>query len=157
MHIKSMMHKIIEYGDPSAMEWLGDVFVDLVYRLKDSSPMWYKSIEYQMHKMAYGDHLTEEEAKAWVSNMDNKDGTKGAHWTWDQVMQVMKDKNLTCNAADFYAALNMMWSDYSNPRLDTDMYIQLAKDWMHDKDIGDCKTLKYYMYLATGNPCGKAK
>ena len=27
----------------------------------------------------------------------------------------------------------------------TATYAQLAKDWIDDKDVGGCKTLKYYM------------
>lgn len=70
MHIKRMMNKIIEKGKQEDMEWFGDLFVDMVYEMKETNPNWYKSIEYQMHKMAYGDHLTEEAVKnIYLSNL----------------------------------------------------------------------------------------
>ena len=47
-------------------------------------------------------------------------------------------------ASDFYAVMNMIYSDYYNQRFDTATYIQLALDWLNDKDVGGCKTLKYY-------------
>ena len=143
MHIKRMMNKIIEKGKAEDMEWFGDLFVDMVYEMKDNNPQWYKSIEYQMHKMAYGNHLTEDMAKCWVSKMENKDGTKGEHWSIEQTSTLAGeyDKN------DFYAVLNMIYSDYYNSKFDTNIYIEIAKDWLNDKDIGECKTLRYYMFV----------
>lgn len=47
--------------------------------------------------------------------------------------------------SDFYAIANMVYSDYYNPRFDTNTYVQLAIDWLDDKDVGGNKTLKYYM------------
>ena len=41
----------------------------------------------------------------------------------------------------------MMYSDYYNQKFDTNKYIELAKDWLNDKDVGDGKTLKYYMLV----------
>ena len=48
----------------------------------------------------------------------------------------------------FYAIANMVYSDYYNLRFDTNTYVQLAIDWLDDKDVGGNKTLKYYMYVA---------
>jgi hypothetical protein len=56
---------------------------------------------------------------------------------------------------DFYAVMNMIYSDYYNPKFDIETYVELAKDWLDDVDIGNCKTLKYYIYIATANPCTK--
>ena len=35
----------------------------------------------------------------------------------------------------------------SEYKLDDNSYVELAKDWISDKDVGDGKTLKYYMYV----------
>ena len=51
---------------------------------------------------------------------------------------------------DFYAAMNMIYSDYYNPKFDTETYLMLTMDWLNDVDVGACKTLKYYMYVAMG-------
>lgn len=49
--------------------------------------------------------------------------------------------------ADLYAVLNMVYSDFYNPKFDTSIYIELAKDWLKDKDIEGSKLLKYYYFV----------
>lgn len=78
--------------------------------------------------------------------MENKDGTKGEHWTYDQVAQLVRDKGIKCDVSDFYAVLNMVYSDYYNTKFDINVYIELAKDWLHDMDINN-KVLKYYYFV----------
>jgi len=46
--------------------------------------------------------------------------------------------------------MNMIYSDYYNPKFDTETYLMLTMDWLNDVDVGACKTLKYYMYVAMG-------
>ena len=75
--------------------------------------------------------------------MKNKDGTVGEHWSYEQT-STLAEKHNKC---DFYAVLNMVYSDYYNPRFDTNTYVALARDWLDDKDVGEGKTLKYYMYV----------
>ena len=58
----------------------------------------------------------------------------------------MREKSIKCDPYDFYAVLNMMYSDYYNSKFDISMYVELAKDWIHDMDIDD-KILKYYYYV----------
>lgn len=41
----------------------------------------------------------------------------------------------------------MIYSDYYNARYDINTYIELAKDWIDDKDIGAAKLLDYYYYV----------
>lgn len=62
--------------------------------------------------------------------MENKDGTRGQHWTMEQTSQFADG----FNKYDFYAALNMIYSDYYNPKFDTNTYVELAKDWLCDED-----------------------
>ena len=75
--------------------------------------------------------------------MQNKDGTTGEHWSYEQTSPLAEQYDKW----DFYAVLNMIYSDYYNPRFDTNTYISLAKDWLNDKDVGSGKTLRYYMYV----------
>lgn len=60
--------------------------------------------------------------------MSNKDGTHGPHWSIEQTRQVQRERNIAADEWDFYAILNMMYSDYYNPKFDTGTYIDLAKD-----------------------------
>lgn len=139
MH-KHNIIKIIEKGSTADMEALRDVIDDLICDLKADNPDLYKEAELRIHRIAYGAHLGEYLAKQWVSHMDNKDGSVGAHWSWEQTSQYAKDYD----KSDWYAVLNMMYSDYYNPKFDTADYVQLANDWLRDKDVPDGKTLRYY-------------
>ena len=94
--------------------------------------------------------ITELQAREWVSGMKNKDGSVGEHWTLDQTTEILKSKELKYNPYDFYAAMNMIYSDYYNPKFDIETYLMLTMDWLNDVDVGACKTLKYYMYVAMG-------
>ena len=137
MH-RSLIRKIINDGNTIEMEHLTDVLIDAIDYIEVVDCDEYKKIEYKLYKMVYGGHLSEETAKEWVASMENKDGTKGEHWTMEQTSQFAgrHDKN------DWYAVLNMMWSDYYNEKFDTNTYVQLANDWINDPDVGECKTLK---------------
>lgn len=143
MHIKKMVEHIVEQGEHEEMECLSEILIDLIYDLKHTDKTYYHELEYKLHKMAYGEHLTEDMAHKWVENMENKDGTKGAHWTIEQAKSHVGHHNL----ADFYAVLNMMYSDYYSPSFDTSTYVRLAEDWLNDPDVGAGKTLKYYYYV----------
>jgi hypothetical protein len=143
MHIKEMIHAIVEHGRPEDMDCLSEILIDLIYDLKHTDKGYYHAIEYKLHTMAYGEHLTNEMAHKWVENMNNKDGTKGPHWTMDQTSQYAGRHN----HSDFFAVLNMMYSDYFNPKFDTNTYVELANDWLDDSDVPEGKTLKYYMHV----------
>lgn len=144
MH-KKLIKKIIKDGKEDDMLYLEELLNDLICDLKITNNEWYKQIENEMYKKVYGKHLSEELAKEGVSCMENKDGSKGQHWSIEETNSLAGnyDKN------DFYATLNMMFSDYFNPRFDTNTYIELAKDWLNDKDIED-KILKYYFFVVNG-------
>ena len=146
MHKKNIQH-IIDHGTNEQMEQMRKILADAVVKLKQFSPEDYNNIEFDLHKIAHNGHLGEDLAKEWVDCMENKDGSQGAHWSWDQVIQVNRDKKISEDDSDNYAILNMMYSDYYNPKFDANTYIELAKDWFNDPDGSKCKTLKYYYYI----------
>ena len=143
MKIKKYIDQLVKTGSPDDMECLSDMLEDLVCDLKESDHEKYMQYKFKLHRLAYGEHLSEDMAKHWVSEMKNKDGTVGEHWSYEQT-STLAEKHNKC---DFYAVLNMMYSDYYNPRFDTNTYVTLARDWLDDKDVGGGKTLKYYMYV----------
>jgi hypothetical protein len=146
VHKKNIQH-IIDHGTPEQMEEMKEVLEDAVCELKTIDYHTYLTIEYRLHCIAHHGHLGEEAAKCWVSKMKNKDGTQGAHWTWEQTEQVRKDKAQHIDASDWYAVLNMMYSDYYNSKFDAATYIDMAKDWIMDSDVGAKKTLQYYYFV----------
>ena len=142
MH-KRLIKEIIAKNSKADMDELEELVIDAICELKEKDYMLYKHIEYKLYKIVYGEHLNEDLAYKWVSHMENKDGTIGEHWAKSQTDQYAGNYNKW----DWYAAMNMVYSDYYNPKFDTTTYIDLAKDYISDKDVGEGKILKYYLYV----------
>lgn len=79
--------------------------------------------------------------------MKNKDGSCGPHWNADQTAQVARDKNVSYDKWDWYAVLNMVYSDFYSTKYDINTYVELAKDWLGDSDVAPAKLLNYYYYV----------
>lgn len=103
----------------------------------------------------HANHLTMDQAKRWVSTMANADGTAGAHWPPEQTNAVMAQRGITCDKADFFAAMNMLYSDYcmvakaysaDNPNF----YADLAAAFLHDKDAAPGKMVTYWESIPAG-------
>lgn len=88
-------------------------------------------------------------ADAWMAGLENEDGTKGPHWTIDQVKQVMAQKGWKEDPLRGWVTLNLMYSDYFNTAKKSnvnnlDFYISMAKDFLSDKDAVEDKLSAYY-------------
>lgn len=142
MH-RVLIPRIIKSENPEDMRCLETLMLAMIDKLHVLDHDEYERIEHKLYKMVYGKHLNEDLAHKWVSSMRNKDGTHGEHWTMDQTNQYAG----THNKCDWYAVLNMMYSDYYNPKFDTNTYIELAKDWLNDSDVEEGKTLNYYRHV----------
>ena len=97
----------------------------------------------------HGEHLTREQAAAWVSSMENADGTHGGHWPMEQTEAVRKKNGIECDPFMFYAAMNMMYSDYCKAAekfnaTGADFYAYMAKAFLDDKDAAPNKLARYY-------------
>ena len=96
--------------------------------------------------------FTQEEAKEWTSAMQNVDGTTGPHWTLEQTNQIMTQRGINCDPAEFYAAMNMVYSDYSKvaKKLNVsniDFYAEIAKAFLDDQDAAPDKLARYYEFV----------
>lgn len=94
-------------------------------------------------------HLTHDEAEEWCDTMVNADGTKGCHWTLEQTADVAKQRGINCDKNDFWAVMNMMYSDYckiaAKHSVDTPgFYADLAKAFLDDADAVDGKAYAYW-------------
>ena len=56
--------------------------------------------------------FTREDAEKWVSHMENEDGTTGARWTKEQTDAVANITGVNVKSCVWWAAMNMMYSDY---------------------------------------------
>lgn len=94
--------------------------------------------------------LDERAVKEWMSRMKNSDGTTGPHWTLEQVRQVMAQRGIDCDPIEFWAAMNMVYSDYYGVAKHHDMagkidfYVDMAKAFLDDKDARPDKLARYY-------------
>lgn len=94
-------------------------------------------------------HLTHDEAEEWCDSMMNADGSKGGHWTMEQTAEVAKQRGINCDKNDFWAVMNMMYSDYSKiaakHSVDTPgFYADLARAFLDDADAVDGKAYAYW-------------
>lgn len=103
------------------------------------------------HGGAYAENgeFTEHMAKEWTAHMKNSDGTTGAHWPMEQVKQLMQQRGINADPAEFFAILNSVYSDYYTVAKkhnvhNIDFYIDIAKAWIDDKDAVPDKVAAYY-------------
>ena len=93
--------------------------------------------------------MDEQTAMRWARNMRNEDGTKAPHWTMDQIRQVMAQKSVDCELPEFFVIMNSLYADY-DPILkkynasNIDLYVDMAKAWIKDKDAVPNKASAYY-------------
>lgn len=142
MHRK-LIKELVTRKDKFDMEELECIMNYMIDNLKKYDYDSYNRIEYKLYKLVYGNHLCEELAYKWVASMENKDGSKGEHWSIEQTSQYAG----THNKYDWYVAMNMAYSDYFNSSFDVTTYVKLAKDWLTDKDVHADKILKYYFFI----------
>ena len=116
---------------------------------KDNDDFAWQEIDVERHP----EHLSKADAESWVSRMKNSDGTVGAHWTFEQTQDVAKQRNITCDPNDFWAVMNMMYSDYcqvaKRQSVDTPgFYADMAKAFLEDTDAVDGKAYLYWDCIA---------
>lgn len=92
-------------------------------------------------------------AEKWVRSMEGEDGSKGPHWSIDQVKTLMAQKGIDCDFWEFYTTINAMYSDYGATLKKhgvgdkIELYIDLAKDFIKDKDAQPDKLSRYFKYI----------
>lgn len=84
--------------------------------------------------------------------MVNADGTKGPHWTLEQVKQIMAQRNIPGDPAQFWAAINMIYSDYCKAIQKTsantlDFYVSITRAFLDDEDANPDKLKLYYDHI----------
>ena len=127
-----------------------DVLSEIMHELKEKYPAYYRKYDKRLEDIYKYHPLTKEEAIEYVAKMTNKDGTVGAHWTYEQTTNYLNSHldfaNINPNC--FYVAMNMMYSDYYQPARTVDTYAMLAKDFIQDKDAPADKVKRYMVAMA---------
>lgn len=100
--------------------------------------------------------FTEDDAKEWTARMENTDGTTGPHWPMEQTTAVMVSKGYHYDPAVWYAAMNMVYSDYFSVAKKhgvntVEFYADMAEAFLDDKDAGGPgeKISAYYHCIAS--------
>lgn len=108
-----------------------------------------------LEKLECGETFTKEDALYWVEHMENSDGTTGAQWTMDETSAMAKNMGVYLPACIWFAAVNMMRSDYCmvarKHGVDKpEFYVDMAQAFLFDKDAGEPeeKISAYYHCVA---------
>lgn len=141
---KDLIKRIMNTNNVEGAHYIEEIFDEMFDNLKHTDLPKYNNIKYNLYKFTYGNHLSDSLANHWVDKMKNEDGTIGGHWTIDAT-EANNPKHH--HKWDWYATLNMMYSDYYNPKFNTDDYIHLAHQFLSDKDAPDDKLLEYYFHI----------
>lgn len=97
--------------------------------------------------------FTMDMANIWMKGMTNEDGSKGPHWTIEQTKQLQAQKHIDCDPIEFWAAMNMIYSDYFKAAKkfgvgnNIDFYVDMAKAFLDDKDAREDKIGRYFAYI----------
>lgn len=133
MYYKEIVRDYVESNDPAEMEMLTTLTDEFVSKVREHHPelvrnyLW--SLKVYLHPLD-----DRERAEYLVSMFKNKDGSEGAHWDFDTTKKVLESKEYDFSPCVWYWALNMIYSDYYNKEFSDSVYIQLAHDFLMDKD-----------------------
>lgn len=92
--------------------------------------------------------FTMDDAEAWVRGMQPP-----GRWSMEQTTAVMKSRGYHHKECEFYAVMNMLASDYGATMARygvdrTDVWADLAHDFLDDVDAVSGKTEAYYRHIA---------
>lgn len=97
--------------------------------------------------------LTYDAALEWMSGLKNADGSKGPHWTFDEVKNLMQSRGVQGDPLIIWVGMNAEYSDavmlnrkYGVDRPEYYLDAAVAR-WMNDKDAVDDKAAAYYMHV----------
>lgn len=116
----------------------------------------------KLYKEVYGCSLTKDLVDDWVRHMDVPKlmpGQDGMKWNIDACVEYGTKVGVDWHEVkkiDFYAVMNMCYSDYYDTASSYDkgndpaFYARLAKDWLCDTDVPEGKLFNYYFKVVKG-------
>lgn len=147
--LKEQMHEVMEHPVTLGRAEEVTVYADAICALHKLGDDHFRESTKMMK-------FTEDDAKAWTARMENTDDTEGQHWPMEQTTAVMRAHGLHYDPAVWYAAMNMIYSDYfgvihkHNVNY-VDFYVDLTDAFLNDKDGGtpEEKISAYYHCVAS--------
>ena len=143
MRYAELIKKHIDDATEEDMELLTTKTDKFVEEVREHHP---DLVEHYLMKvdLILNPHFSSETAKYAVSKLKNKDGTTGEHWSYETTCKVLSDKSFDFKRCDWYYVLNMIYSDYYKTGRSDETYIELAYDFLEDKDAPEDKAKRYY-------------
>lgn len=103
-------------------------------------------------------NLTDKEAKDWVGNIVNADGSQGGHWTLEQAENIQAQRKISgVDPVSFWVALSSAYADYYNVAKKVgcnslDFYVNMAMSFLNDPDANGFGNPRkrlgiYYRYI----------
>lgn len=122
-------------------------FVDETPRMGDS--MGYRGDYERGYGSSMYEGMSRDLADEWMRGLENEDGSRGAHWSYEQTSNLLSQKKYDCDPLEFYVAMNMLYSDYYKVAKkfnvnNTEFYAALAEAFLCDKDATEDKLMRYY-------------
>ena len=142
--VKQYLEKIGESKDQEKMKKLGEMFEELMAKLKEGHLEMYKEYKMCLYEMAYGYMLTEEMAQNWIYSMK----PFGMKWNLEQIKSVIEEQKLSVEPIDFWAIMNAMYNDYNELfGEEVNTYVKLSIDFLKDEDAKPNKVYNYWKYI----------
>ena len=144
--IKEYINKIIDKENNEEMHCLLEMLVDTLEITKEYDYNTYEEYETKLYEIAEGEKIDIDIAEKWVNSMQPR-----ARWTIEETTEAMQDLGYNFNEIDFYVVANMMYSDnYEIVKDNESLALQLAYNWLNDKDVRENKLYNYWKYVVKG-------
>lgn len=140
--IEQYKNQIVANGDKEIMEHWGDMFVEVMYKLKEYDEECFEKYKMKLHIMAYGEVLTEDMAKDIVHKMK----PYGEYWNIEQTTAVKTESGITdISDVDFYIVMNMAYNDFKEVFGDNlELYVNYTVAFIKDVDVKPGKVFRYF-------------
>lgn len=138
--MKEYLDKIVSNGRKEDMDCLSEMFVDLMYKIKDYDHSMFDKYKTKIVGMAYNYTINSELAMDIVKDMR----PLGEYWSMDTIKSVVGDVQ---NLPEIYVVMNSLVNDYKdviNPD-EVDTYVKMTNAWINDVDAPDKKVWKYFV------------
>lgn len=90
--------------------------------------------------------------RKWMEELENSDGSTGAKWTKEQTDEIMRRSAVKCDPTEFYAAINMLYSDYGKVAHEFGVchepfFTKMAEAFLRDPDAVKDKLKEYWEHV----------
>ncbi len=105
----------------------------------------YNNSMYNTNRFTYKTSISNDKLECWVQKV-------GQHWTKEQTTNVAKQNDIDFTEfteCEFYAIMNIAYSDFGDVFKDVSVYVNYSKCWLIDNDsyCPNEKLARYYEYI----------